>query len=87
MSAAGVEVAAPIPSPVNWAMHFLFMLVGCDCIFYWVHRSLHHPLLYKHIHKKHHKYTATNVWASEYFGVLDMLHGTRLLGSACLFFF
>lgn len=27
-----------------------------DFYFYWVHRLLHHPALYKHIHKVHHDY-------------------------------
>lgn len=49
------------------------MMIGCDFLFYWIHRGLHHPLLYKHFHKQHHEYKASNVWASEYFGVVDMI--------------
>jgi len=42
-----------------------FMLVE-DSLFYWLHRLLHHPLIYKHVHKKHHEFKVTVGIASEY---------------------
>lgn len=27
-----------------------------DALFYWSHRALHHPLVYRHFHKKHHEF-------------------------------
>jgi len=33
-----------------------FFLVFTDFCIYWVHRLEHHPRLYKHIHKPHHKW-------------------------------
>jgi sterol desaturase/sphingolipid hydroxylase (fatty acid hydroxylase superfamily) len=54
--------------------HFLGMLLGCDALFYWTHRLLHaNGWLYRNVHKQHHEFKATTVWASEYFGVIDML--------------
>jgi sterol desaturase/sphingolipid hydroxylase (fatty acid hydroxylase superfamily) len=45
-------------------------LLGCmmieDTMFYWVHRALHHPLLYGRCHKIHHEYKTTIGIASEY---------------------
>jgi len=49
------------------------MVVGCDTLFYWCHRALHTPALYRAIHKQHHEFRATTVWASEYFGPVDMV--------------
>ena len=55
-------------------MHVVGMVCGCDLIFYWTHRLLHeNKWLYRNVHKQHHEYKATNVWASEYFGVVDMV--------------
>ena len=73
MVQCGVEVAAPVPPYPQVVLHMVGMVVGCDTLFYWTHRTLHHPLLYQKIHKQHHQYTSTNVWASEYFGVVDMV--------------
>eukprot|EP00040_Diaphanoeca_grandis_P021110 m.112429 g.112429 ORF g.112429 m.112429 type:complete len:201 (-) comp28193_c0_seq5:216-818(-) len=76
-----VPISSPIPTLTTTCLHIAAMIIGCDTMFYWVHRSLHHPMLYKHIHKQHHEYKATNIWASEYFGAVDLicnvLGGTR----------
>ena len=37
-----------------------------DTSFYWSHRLLHHPRLYKHFHKQHHEYRGTIGFAAEY---------------------
>jgi lathosterol oxidase len=33
-------------------------LLFTDYLIYWVHRILHHPILYKRIHKSHHRFVS-----------------------------
>ncbi|EPQ29820.1 uncharacterized protein PFL1_02493 [Pseudozyma flocculosa PF-1] len=46
-------------------------LVFTDAAIYWVHRLEHHPRLYKHIHKPHHKWLVPTPFASHAFHPLD----------------
>jgi len=48
----------------------LFLLFTDYCI-YWVHRWLHHPVIYKYIHKPHHKWIIPTPFASHAFHPLD----------------
>jgi sterol desaturase/sphingolipid hydroxylase (fatty acid hydroxylase superfamily) len=44
-----------------------------DTLFYWIHRLLHQPFLYKLIHKKHHEYTNTVSLAALYASPLEYI--------------
>lgn len=48
-----------------------FFLMFTDCFIYWIHRGLHHRLLYKHIHKPHHKWKVPTPYASHAFHPID----------------
>ncbi|KAJ5021038.1 hypothetical protein J3E73DRAFT_355145 [Bipolaris maydis] len=50
---------------------FPFFLFFTDSLIYWIHRYLHHPLIYKHIHKPHHKWIMPTPYASHAFHPLD----------------
>ena len=52
-------------------MQFPFFLFFTDSLIYWIHRYLHHPLVYKHIHKPHHKWIMPTPYASHAFHPLD----------------
>ncbi|KAK3585078.1 hypothetical protein CHS0354_004267 [Potamilus streckersoni] len=47
-----------------------FILFTDMCI-YWIHRFLHHKLIYKYIHKPHHKWKVPSPFASHAFHPLD----------------
>ncbi|XP_066268394.1 lathosterol oxidase-like [Branchiostoma lanceolatum] len=50
------------------AILFLFFT---DMLIYWIHRGLHHRLLYKTLHKPHHKWKVPTPFASHAFHPLD----------------
>jgi len=62
----GADLHAPVPSIFTFMWQIPFFFVANDALFYWVHRALHHPLIYKHIHKQHHMFKQPIGIATEY---------------------
>ncbi len=50
---------------------FPFFLIFTDFLIYWIHRGLHSKLLYRHLHKPHHKWIMPTPFASHAFHPLD----------------
>ena len=51
----------------GWFWYFAaypIMLVMHDAYFYWTHRLMHHPRLFKYLHLVHHKSTNPTPWAA-----------------------
>lgn len=48
-----------------------FFLFFTDMCIYWIHRWLHHPLIYAAIHKPHHKWIVPTPYASHAFHPVD----------------
>jgi len=42
-----------------------------DFLIYWIHRGLHHKLVYKHFHKDHHRWKVPTPFASHAFHPID----------------
>ncbi|OQO03703.1 hypothetical protein B0A48_10368 [Cryoendolithus antarcticus] len=56
----------------SWTyIQFPFFLLFTDFLIYWIHRGLHHPILYKKLHKPHHKWIMPTPFASHAFHPLD----------------
>lgn len=48
-----------------------FFIFFTDCFVYMIHRGLHHPLIYKRLHKPHHKWIMPTPYASYAFHPVD----------------
>jgi Delta7-sterol 5-desaturase len=52
---------------------FFILLLLDDTWFYWVHRLLHHPKIYRHIHAVHHKSVDVNPFTSMSFHPVEAI--------------
>ncbi|KAK2811858.1 c-5 sterol desaturase [Emmonsiellopsis sp. PD_5] len=59
------------PFPLYNYLQFPIFILFTDFLIYWIHRGLHHPLVYKHLHKPHHKWIMPTPYASHAFHPLD----------------
>jgi sterol desaturase/sphingolipid hydroxylase (fatty acid hydroxylase superfamily) len=69
-----------IPSLHTLIFHIIICMLVEDAMFYWSHRLLHVPMLYKRIHKRHHEFkvlTGCSI-ASEYTHPLESVLGNIL---------
>eukprot|EP00995_Heteronema_vittatum_P000273 NODE_1036_length_1085_cov_786.685328_g724_i0.p1 GENE.NODE_1036_length_1085_cov_786.685328_g724_i0~~NODE_1036_length_1085_cov_786.685328_g724_i0.p1 ORF type:complete len:259 (-),score=54.82 NODE_1036_length_1085_cov_786.685328_g724_i0:235-1011(-) len=66
-------VHSPTPAPLTGLIHVVLCLLVTDTSFYWSHRMLHHPKLYKHFHKKHHTFIYSAGVASTYASPVENL--------------
>jgi lathosterol oxidase len=53
------------------AFSIVLFLVFTDSCIYWIHRGLHHPSIYRFIHKPHHAFTTCSPFASHAFHFMD----------------
>ncbi len=65
-SAMGGHRGAPWPSLFEIAWQLVVCILVQDTIFYWSHRALHHPRLFRAIHVKHHTFRHVRGHAAEY---------------------
>jgi lathosterol oxidase len=65
------DTAAEAPFPLYNYLQFPFFLLFTDFFIYWIHRGLHHPRVYKTLHKPHHKWIMPTPFASHAFHPVD----------------
>lgn len=62
-----------ISNPYGYALSFVWMFFLHDTYFYWCHRAMHHPLLYRKVHLIHHKSTNPSPWTAYAFHPLEAI--------------
>ncbi|KAJ5612379.1 hypothetical protein N7510_005573 [Penicillium lagena] len=65
------DTVADEPFPFYSILQFPFFICFTDFFIYWIHRGLHHPRVYKTLHKPHHKWIMPSPFASHAFHPLD----------------
>ncbi|KAJ5675904.1 Delta(7)-sterol 5(6)-desaturase [Penicillium macrosclerotiorum] len=65
------DTVAEEPFPYYSILQFPIFIVFTDFFIYWIHRGLHHPSVYRTLHKPHHKWIMPSPFASHAFHPLD----------------
>ena len=92
-SLMGGHSGAPWPSPLEVAWQLVVCILLQDTLFYWSHRLLHTPRLFRAIHRKHHDFRYVRSHSAEYahpvelaVNVLSFMIPAIVLGSHLLTF-
>jgi lathosterol oxidase len=54
-----------------YALSIPLILIGYDGYFYWTHRLMHHPTLFRVFHSEHHRSHNPTAWSAQSFSVLE----------------
>ena len=65
------EDPADAPFALYNVLQFPLFILFTDFFIYWIHRGLHHPKIYKTLHKPHHRWIMPTPYASHAFHALD----------------
>jgi len=60
-------------SPVVGLVDLAIMIIAHDAYFYWIHRAMHHPRLYRRFHRLHHLSRTPTPWAAYSFAPLEAI--------------
>lgn len=62
-----------VRGPVYFAITLVLMVVAHDAWFYWTHRAMHHPRLFRTFHWTHHRSKAPTPWTAYAFDMPEAL--------------
>ncbi|KAE8377861.1 hypothetical protein BDV26DRAFT_262840 [Aspergillus bertholletiae] len=65
------DFSSQAPFPLYTYLQYPIFIAFTDFGIYWVHRGEHHPKVYKHLHKPHHKWIISTPFASYAFHPVD----------------
>lgn len=71
--------AGPLPPWYVIIGQVAFFIVLDDFLYYWMHRTLHRPWLYKHIHSVHHRITTPFALTGNYMHMVEFMLTSTLV--------
>lgn len=74
----GVSFEQKLPDLVTTVGHLIGCIIVVEIGFYYTHRLLHHPYLYKQIHKKHHTWISPVAISAAYCHPIEHLASNML---------
>lgn len=75
-----------LPPALRLLFEVSVIIVLHDAYFYWAHRAMHHPWLFRRFHRIHHKSRTPTPWAAYAFAPLEAIVETGILPLAALIF-
>ncbi|MDA1076366.1 MAG: sterol desaturase family protein [Proteobacteria bacterium] len=75
-------------TPTLWmgVLEFSVMVILHDAYFYWMHRTIHHPWLFRAFHRLHHRSRTPTPWAAYAFAPLEAFSEAAFLPLVLLVF-
>lgn len=83
-SFCGIQFQSRVPSLAVCCRDVAVSYFLNDTLFYWAHRALHHPAIYKYVHKEHHLFQDSVADATEFVHPLEDLIAFLAFSAGCL---
>ncbi len=75
-----------LPTLIRFAFELITIVLVHDAYFYWAHRAMHSPWLFRRFHRVHHKSRTPTPWAAYAFAPTEAMLEAGILPLSGLFF-